>query len=162
MEPAELIGLTADLDKTLQDIRAARNIQPPMMWCPNCQARHRSAPPRVSVRATILALGRFGVANAETVNALENSGRNIGRRISLMDRLVQGKQGGRSVFSCFARPDLSESACAVNNSHQPGKLGANAVCCLSLTCRWIVLGLSGVLVSSIRVRPTSRRTNRPL
>ena len=71
MEPDELIGLTADLDNTLQDIRTTRNIQPPMMWCPNCRTRHRSAPPRVSVRATILALGRFDVANAETVKALE-------------------------------------------------------------------------------------------
>ena len=71
MKLDELIQLTAELDDTLQDIRASRNIQPPMMWCPKCLARRRASPPRVSVRAAILALGRFGVANAETVKTLE-------------------------------------------------------------------------------------------
>jgi len=48
------------LDATLQRIRRTRQILPAMMWCPHCQAHHRAAPPRVSVRATLLALGRFG------------------------------------------------------------------------------------------------------
>ena len=67
----ELIELTAELDANLQAIRTARDIQPPMMWCPNCRRRHRSADPRVSVRATILAWGRFGVVSPEAVKALE-------------------------------------------------------------------------------------------
>src|SRR5262249_43950009 len=36
-----------------------RQILPAMLWCPHCQARQRAAPPSVSVRATILALGRY-------------------------------------------------------------------------------------------------------
>ncbi len=67
----ELIQLTAELDAALQRIRDERDIKSPMMWCPNCQARHRSAPPRVSVSAMIFALGRFGVASTETVKSTE-------------------------------------------------------------------------------------------
>jgi hypothetical protein len=67
----ELIQLTAELDAALQAIRAERRIKSAMMWCPNCQKRHRSAPPRVSVPATIFALSRFGVASPETVKSTE-------------------------------------------------------------------------------------------
>ena len=63
--------MTGELDKMLHDIRATRDIEPGMMWCPKCQARNRSAPPRVSVRAAILALERFGIADTETVKDLE-------------------------------------------------------------------------------------------
>ena len=59
------------LDATLQRIRSTRQILPAMMWCPHCQARHRAAPPGVSVRATILALGRYTRATASEVQALE-------------------------------------------------------------------------------------------
>jgi hypothetical protein len=59
------------LDATLQHIRRTRQILPAMMWCPHCQARHRAAPPSVSVRATILAVGRFTQATAAEVQALE-------------------------------------------------------------------------------------------
>ena len=71
MELDELICVTGELDKMLQSIRTTRNIEPAMMWCPKCQARVRSAPPRVSVRAAILALGRFSIADTETVKNLE-------------------------------------------------------------------------------------------
>lgn len=33
--------LVNDLNKKLNQIRTELNIQPPMMWCPNCQERHR-------------------------------------------------------------------------------------------------------------------------
>ena len=71
MSATELIALRDCLDTSLQTIRSERNIQPAMMWCPNCQARHRSAPPKVSVRAMILALSRFDIASAAEVKALE-------------------------------------------------------------------------------------------
>jgi hypothetical protein len=66
-----LLRLRDRLDTTLQTIRQTRQILPAMMWCPHCQARHRAAPPSVSVRATILALGRFACATASEVQALE-------------------------------------------------------------------------------------------
>src|SRR6266446_726890 len=49
-----LLRLRDRLETTLQTIRQTRQILPAMMWCPHCQARHRAAPPSVSVRATIL------------------------------------------------------------------------------------------------------------
>jgi hypothetical protein len=69
----EFIQLTARLDFALQAIRSERNIQPPMMWCPKCQVRHRSAPTNVSVRAAILSLGRFEICDLETAKRLEKS-----------------------------------------------------------------------------------------
>lgn len=66
-----LIALCDDLDALLQRIRTERGILPPMMWCRCCQVRRRAAPPRVSVRAAILALARFGIAGEDEVKALE-------------------------------------------------------------------------------------------
>jgi hypothetical protein len=73
MSVPDLIDLCAHLDDTLQHIRTSRNILPPMMWCPHCRKRRRAAPPKVSVRATILALGRFQIASAEQTKALEKA-----------------------------------------------------------------------------------------
>lgn len=58
---AELALLTARLDTILQRIRKERNIRPPMFNCPACGAHERSTFPRISVNATILAAGRFGI-----------------------------------------------------------------------------------------------------
>jgi hypothetical protein len=55
----------------LQTIRHEQNILPPMMTCPQCKTRHRAAASRVSVRAMLLALGRFGIAGADEVQTLE-------------------------------------------------------------------------------------------
>ena len=66
-----LLRLCDRLNTTLQTIRRTRQILPAMMWCPYCQARHRAAPPSVSVRATILALGRYTRATASEVQTLE-------------------------------------------------------------------------------------------
>lgn len=71
MSVEAVLVLCDRLDATLQHIRRTRQILPAMMWCPHCQARHRAAPPSVSVRATILALGRFACARASEVQALE-------------------------------------------------------------------------------------------
>ena len=67
----ELIALRDRLDGALQTIRSERKIVPPMMWCPKCQKRHRSAPPKVSLRATILAFGRFHIADQPEVKSME-------------------------------------------------------------------------------------------
>ena len=59
------------LDVMLQEIRTSRNIRPPSMWCPVCDQRTQQAPPSVSVRATILALGRFGIVAPAEMKSLE-------------------------------------------------------------------------------------------
>jgi hypothetical protein len=67
----QVFTLRDRLDAMLEEIRISRGIQPPMMWCPVCKTRTRQAPPRVSVRAIIFALGRFGIVTATEVNSLE-------------------------------------------------------------------------------------------
>ena len=71
MSMEALLCLRDRLNTTLHTIRHTRQILPAMMWCPHCQARHRAAPPSVSVRATILALGRYTRATASEVQTLE-------------------------------------------------------------------------------------------
>ena len=66
----ELIALAERLDAMLQAIRRDRHIPTPMTTCPRCKVRHRAAAPRVSLRAMLLALGRFGIAGAVEVRAL--------------------------------------------------------------------------------------------
>ena len=85
MSETEWITLRDRLDTTLQTIRSERNILPAMMSCPRCQARHRSAPPKVSVRAMILALGRFEIASAAEVKVLERQWKTY-RRHHQLDR----------------------------------------------------------------------------
>lgn len=67
----QVFTLRDRLDVMLQEIRTSRNVRPPSMWCPVCDQRTQQAPPSVSVRATILALGRFGIVAAAEVKSLE-------------------------------------------------------------------------------------------
>lgn len=68
----EIIALRDRLDAMLQEIRHSRGgIRPPTMWCPVCNQRTQQAPPSVSVRALILALGRFGIAPQTEAKSLE-------------------------------------------------------------------------------------------
>src|SRR6202049_4594881 len=57
-----LLGLRDELDDMLGRIRSTRHISNPVFKCPACGHIGRGADPHVSVRATILALARFGVA----------------------------------------------------------------------------------------------------
>ncbi len=67
----QFIALRDRLDAMLQQIRTFRDIQSPTMWCPECKAWTRQAPPKVSVRSAILALGRFKIAPDTEVKSLE-------------------------------------------------------------------------------------------
>jgi hypothetical protein len=69
----ELIALRGRLDRMLQDIRESRHIQPATasMLCPCCGAPVTQGSANVSVRATILALSRFGIAPEDYVKVLE-------------------------------------------------------------------------------------------
>jgi len=68
-----LLGLRDELDDMLGRIRSTRHISNPVFKCPACGHVGRGADPHVSVRATILALARFGVAAREPVRALEKA-----------------------------------------------------------------------------------------
>ena len=71
MSVEALIELRDELDGMLDDTRSRRNIHAPVFTCPICGARGRSAEPHISVRATILALVRFGVASKEQTRTLD-------------------------------------------------------------------------------------------
>jgi len=68
-----LLRLRDELDDMLGRIRSTRRIFNPVFKCPTCGHTGRGADPHVSVRATILALARFGVAAREPVRALEKA-----------------------------------------------------------------------------------------
>ena len=68
---AELVELRDHLDAMLHQIRSERHISPPIIHCPQCGHVGPAAEPDVSVRAMILAVGRFGVGPVGQVKALE-------------------------------------------------------------------------------------------
>jgi hypothetical protein len=68
-----LLGLRDELDDRLERIRSTGRISNPLFKCPVCGHIGRGADPHVSVRATIVALTRFGVAAKEPAWALEKA-----------------------------------------------------------------------------------------
>jgi hypothetical protein len=68
-----LIGLRDELNGTFHRIRASRNFRTPIVTCRRCGMTGPEAEPHVSVRASILALARFGIASKEQARALEKA-----------------------------------------------------------------------------------------
>src|SRR5258707_14083111 len=73
MPAPALISSRDELDGMLQRIRTGRNIQTPIVTCRRCGTTGPAAEPHVSVRALILALGRFGIASKDQTRALEKA-----------------------------------------------------------------------------------------
>jgi hypothetical protein len=71
MPHSALIELCEELDAMLHRIRSERKILRPIMRCRSCGAERRMAEPRVSVRAMILALGRFQIVPQTQIKKLE-------------------------------------------------------------------------------------------
>lgn len=70
-----LLRLRDELDDMLGRIRSTRHISNPVFKCPACGHIGRGADPQISVRATNLALARFGVTAREAARALEKAWR---------------------------------------------------------------------------------------
>jgi hypothetical protein len=68
-----LLELRGELDEILGRIRSTRHISNPVFKCPACGHIGRGADPHVSVRATIMALVRFGVASKGPARVLEKA-----------------------------------------------------------------------------------------
>jgi hypothetical protein len=68
-----IVELRDDLDAMVQRIRSERRIRPAVLRCSRCGYVGEGADPRVSVRAMILSLGRFGIATADQTRALEKA-----------------------------------------------------------------------------------------
>ena len=84
-------------------IRSTRLISNPVFKCPSCGHVGRGADPHVSVRATILALSRFGVAAKEQSRALEKAW-SAYRRTAGLDVYGQAAAEPARVTPC-AHPD---------------------------------------------------------
>jgi len=67
----KIISLRGELDQMLQQIRSSRKIVTPVLICPNCGLHAHGAEPRVTVRAMILSLGRFGIVSRAEMKSLE-------------------------------------------------------------------------------------------
>jgi hypothetical protein len=61
----DLIGLRDSLGSILRRIRLTGGINPPLFKCPACGKIRPASEPRVSVRAMILSLARFQIAETE-------------------------------------------------------------------------------------------------
>lgn len=71
MSVPELIELRRNLDGMLQRIRHECHILPPVIRCRTCGRIGRAAEPQVSVRAMVLALGRFGITSPAVTKKIE-------------------------------------------------------------------------------------------
>jgi len=67
----EMIALRDRVDNMYRQLRVDRKIRPPTMRCPVCGHYGPAGPHAVSVRAMILALGRFGIVDAAVAKDLE-------------------------------------------------------------------------------------------
>ena len=70
---ADVIELRQEMQTELDHIRASRAIRPPVSTCPKCGRTGPEAEPRVSVRAMLLALRRFGIESEEVVRRLDKA-----------------------------------------------------------------------------------------
>ena len=104
MSMAELVELRDRLDTMLQSIRSERGILTPLMTCRSCGSTGHAAAPRVSVRALILSLARFGMASPDEVRFLEKSW-NRYRREERLD--LHGQEAGRITARCSGRTRAS-------------------------------------------------------
>ena len=100
MPMATLIELRDRLDSTLQSIRSERGILTPVITCPRCGSTGHAAQPRVSVRAMILAVSRFGIASAEDVRRVEKAWKRY-RHDEGLD--IYGQVAGGMTTGCSGR-----------------------------------------------------------
>jgi hypothetical protein len=61
----EQFDLLDELNGMLNQIRKDLDIQPPMMWCPNCQKRHRSRFTNISITGMYHCLKRFDICEED-------------------------------------------------------------------------------------------------
>ena len=106
----EVVVLAQRLDRMVQDIRTERDIRPPVYRCPKCGRRAPAGRPRVSVRATILAAGRFGIAANGDVKRLERLWK-VHRSREQLD--LYGKPEHEESFEATVEPH----SCTGHDSH---------------------------------------------
>ena len=73
LEWEAVVQLRDRLQSQLETVRTRRGILPPVMRCGRCGATGPEAPPVISVRAMVLALGRFDIAAQDVVRQRERA-----------------------------------------------------------------------------------------
>ena len=68
-----IVALRGQLQAYLERYRAQRGIVPAEFRCPHCGTTAPGAPPVISVRALLLAVGRFEIDTREVVRRLERA-----------------------------------------------------------------------------------------
>jgi hypothetical protein len=101
-----IIGLRNDLDAILQRVRSETGITSPFIRCRRCGYAGPRPAPHVSVRAMILSLTKFGIAEAEPVYALEKGWAAYRRELGL------------DIYGICAEPKPDQQAIC---DHLPGK-----------------------------------------
>jgi uncharacterized protein (UPF0212 family) len=76
---SEQFELLNELNNKLNQIRIELVIQPPMMWCPKCQKRHRSGFINVSITAMYYALQRFELCEEKDFKKLKRDWKNYSK-----------------------------------------------------------------------------------
>jgi len=100
----QMIELCGELDTILLRIRSERHIRPPVVRCRRCGHVGEAAEPRVTVRAMILSLDRFGIAPAGQAKEIERGW------------AAYRKQYGLNLYGKVAEPaGASASACVHSN-----------------------------------------------
>ena len=94
-----IVELRDELDAMLQRIRSERRIRSAVFRCSRCGYVGEGTDPRVSVRAMILSLGRFGIATADQTRALEQACA-AKRKESGLDLYCKGIQSHAEVAIC--------------------------------------------------------------
>jgi hypothetical protein len=68
-----IVELRDHLQSQIEGLRARRGIVPPVIRCSACGATGPAAPPTISIRAILLAVGRFGIEPSEAVRQRERN-----------------------------------------------------------------------------------------
>ena len=72
-----VVDLRGHLQQHLREFRTRRGIVPAMIRCPRCGATAPAASPLISVRAMLLALGRYGIERPEVDGSASTPGQSI-------------------------------------------------------------------------------------
>ena len=68
-----IVELRGQLQRHLEELRARRGILPAVIHCPCCGTTAPAAPPLISVRAMLLAIGRYGIGTHGDVRQRERA-----------------------------------------------------------------------------------------
>ena len=112
-----IVDLRDHLQGRLEDLRRRRGILPPMIRCPSCGARGPAASPTISVRAMLLAVGRFGVEPPEVERQRERNWARY-RAQHCLDLVGRPGPGGASESPSVHKHQFEDASCGVEFTNE--------------------------------------------